>query len=79
MVLQKLPARYASIVMPLLLSIVMTCIISFVSTLLGVGMEPALLQKWLKAWLFSWIVAFPTVLVVLPLVRKLTAALVENA
>ena len=78
MALKKLPARYAGLVMPFMLSVLMTCIISFVSTVLGVGLVPGLLQKWLRAWLVSWIVAFPTVLFVLPLVRKATAALVES-
>ena len=78
MAFRKLPARYASFVMPLLLSIVMTCVISLVSTVLGVGMGPDLLHKWLRAWSASWLVAFPTVLFVLPLVRKATAALVES-
>jgi hypothetical protein len=31
------------------------------------------------AWGLSWIVAFPTLLLVLPLVRRATRALVESA
>lgn len=76
--LRKLPARYARLVMPLLLSILMTCIISFISTLKGTGWVPGFWQLWLGAWAVSWIVAFPTLLVALPLVRKLTAALVDT-
>mgnify|MGYP003594401365 CR=1 FL=1 len=74
---RKLPARYASIVMPLLLSILMTCIVSAISTLRGLGPVPGFVRIWLGAWAWSWLVAFPTLLLVLPLVRRATAALVE--
>ncbi|QYJ80033.1 DUF2798 domain-containing protein [Shewanella acanthi] len=73
----KLPAKYANIVMPFFLSILMSCIVSGISTLNGVGTSPQFIDLWLTAWFISWIVAFPTLLFVLPLVRKLTAAFVE--
>lgn len=75
--LRKLPARYAGLVMPLLLSILMTCIVSLISTFKGVGWVPHFWKLWLGAWAVSWLVAFPALLVALPLVRKLTAALVD--
>jgi hypothetical protein len=76
---RKLAPRYGVLVMPLLLSVVMTCIVSLVSTLRSVGLTADLLRIWLSAWALSWLVAFPTLLVVLPLVRRLTAAIVESA
>lgn len=76
--LRKLPARYAGIVMPLLLSVLMTCIVSLISTWRGIGFVPHFLRLWLGAWGLSWLVAFPTLLLVLPLVRRATAALVET-
>ncbi len=72
----KLPARYAGIVLPFLLSILMTCVISGVSTGLALGMSREALLAWPVAWASSWIIGFPTLLVVLPFVRRLTAALV---
>lgn len=75
---RKLPARYAGFVLPLLLSILMTCIVSLISTLRGVGLAPHFLQIWMQSWGISWAIGFPTLLVVLPLVRKATAALVEG-
>ena len=75
---RKLPARYAAIVIPLLLSCVMTFLISGISTLRGVGFAPGVLQLWLGSWGLSWLIAFPTLLAVLPLVRRLTAAVVET-
>ncbi len=75
--LRKLPARYAGLVMPLLLSVLMTCIVSLISTFKGVGAVPGFWRLWLSAWAVSWLVAFPALLVALPLVRKLTTVFVD--
>jgi hypothetical protein len=72
-----LHTRYSAVVMPFFLSIIMTCVISLVSTLRGVGLVPGLLSFWLGSWALSWVIAFPTLLVVLPLVRKVTFAFVQ--
>jgi hypothetical protein len=74
---RKLAARHAVWVMPLLLSAFMTCIVSFISTLNGVGWGPRLPGLWLAAWGWSWMVAFPAVMVVLPAVRRLTSVFVD--
>jgi hypothetical protein len=77
--LPKLPARYAGVVMPFFLSIIMTCLISLVSTLRSAGPVPGFLSLWLGAWGLSWLVAFPCLLLVLPLVRRATQAVVKSA
>ena len=74
---RRLPARYATIVMPLVLSIIMTCIISGVSTLRVLGPTMEFVTTWLSSWALSWLVAFPVLLVVLPIVRRIVALLVE--
>jgi Protein of unknown function (DUF2798) len=75
--MKKLPSRYGALVMPLLLSVLMTFIVSFISTVRGIGWVDGLTATWMSAWGLSWLVAFPTLLVVLPLVRKVTASIVE--
>jgi hypothetical protein len=75
----KLPARYASLVMPLLLSVVMTCIVSAISTLRGIGFVAHFVRVWLGAWLISWLIAFPTLLLILPAVRRATARIVRSS
>ncbi|MDM4768748.1 DUF2798 domain-containing protein [Solimonas sp. SE-A11] len=75
--IRKLLPRYATLVMPLLLSIIMTCIVSLISTLRGIGLAPHFLSLWMSAWALSWVVAFPVLLMVLPLVRRATARLVR--
>lgn len=75
----KLPARYAAVVLPLFLSVLMTFIVSLVSTLRGIGFTQSFLGIWLSAWGLSWLIAFPTLLVALPLVRRATRAIVRAA
>jgi len=74
---KKLPAHYATILMPLVLSVLMTFVVSAISTLKSLGPTPAFVTTWPVAWAISWLVAFPTLLVVLPLVRRIVALAVE--
>ncbi len=75
--LRRLPRRYASVLLPLLLSILMSGIVSFIATLNTAGFHDGLVALWLGAWRLSWLIAFPTLLLVLPLVRRIVSLLVE--
>ncbi len=70
--LPLLPTKYSAVVMPFFLSIIMTCVISLISTLRGVGLVAGFMPLWLGSWGLSWLIAFPTLMVMLPLVRKFT-------
>ncbi len=74
--LAKLPARYGAVVMPLILSMLMTCVISGISTVNALGLSAQALRDWPVAWIISWAVAFPTLILVLPVVRRIVAVLV---
>jgi len=73
---RKLPARCAPVVMPLVLSVLMTFVVSAISTLKSLGPTPAFLATWPAAWAISWLVAFPTLLAALPLVRRIVSLVV---
>ena len=75
----KVPARYARFVMPLVLSIIMSCVVSAISTLKSLGFSYLVLSVWPAAWALSWVIAFPVLLMVLPLARRITEFLVEAA
>lgn len=60
------------LLMPFILSILMTCVISFVSIIKALGFDGFTTIGWLSAWLWSWGIAFPTLLILLPLVRRFT-------
>jgi len=71
---RKLPARYASIVMPFILLIMMTFIVSLIATAKTLGIaHPNLASSWMTAWALSWVVAFPVLLAILPIVRRMVA------
>jgi hypothetical protein len=74
---RRLPARYAGLLMPLILSGMMSAVVSFIATLNSVGFVANLLSLWLSAWSVSFLIAFPTLLLVLPIVRRLVSLLVE--
>jgi hypothetical protein len=75
----KLPASYNAVALPFLLTFFMTSIVSAIATWMSIGFTRDLPMKWLYAWGTSWCIAFPTVLFVLPLVRRIVAATVEPA
>ena len=52
---------------------------SAIATWMSIGFTSDLPVKWLRAWGISWCIAFPTVLFVLPLVKRIVAATVEPA
>jgi hypothetical protein len=70
-----IPARFAPILFGLILSGLMSCIVSGIATLRALGPVAAFPGAWMTSWAFSWAVAFPTVLVVAPLTRRLVARL----
>lgn len=76
--LRKLPKNYAGIVMPLILSLLMTSVVSAISVLKTGGFHPDFPHIWLHAWGLSWLIAFPVLLCVLPLVRRIVMALVQS-
>jgi hypothetical protein len=73
----RLPARFAPILFGLLLSGLMSCVVSGIATVRAIGLPPNFLAMWMSSWSFSWAVAFPSVLVVAPIVRRLVAAMTE--
>ncbi len=70
-----IPARFAPILFGLILSGLMSAIISGIATWRALGLPPEFVLLWSKAWLSSWIVAFPAVLFVAPLARRLVASM----
>ena len=73
-----IPAKYSQLTFGFFLSIFMSCVVSGVSVLNTTGLVDGFLNLWMTAWFKSWIVAFPTVLVVAPLTRRLVGKLVAD-
>lgn len=73
----KLPACWAMIMIPFILSCLMSGIISCINMLRNLGWFEDFLTVWFHNWMLSWAIAFPIVLTLLPFVRKFTGLLVD--
>ena len=73
-----LPAKFAPILFGLLLSGLMSLIVSGVSTVGVLGFEIGFFGAWMGNWASSWAIAFPAVLVVAPIVRRMVAKLTRE-
>jgi hypothetical protein len=69
------PARFAPILFGFLLSGMMSCIVSGLSTFRALGLGPDFAMLWMGNWAVSWATAFPVVLIVAPITRRLVARL----
>ena len=76
--MKKLPAKYVTILLPFCLSMMMSCLVSLISTIRLLGITEGFFGTWFAGWMISWVMAFPTVLVVLPLVKKFLSYIVES-
>ena len=74
-----IPARYAPILFGFLLSGMMSLIVSGLSTFRALGLVPDFALIWLGNWAVSWATAFPIVLVVAPITRRIVARLTVRA
>lgn len=72
-----IPARYSQILFCLILSGLMSLIVSGLSTARVAGLTASFPGLWLGNWAVSWAIAFPTVLVMAPVTRKIVARLVR--
>jgi membrane protein implicated in regulation of membrane protease activity len=73
-----MPAKFAPLLFSFCLSIIMSCVVSELATLNVAGLTDGFAALWLAAWYKSWIVAFPTILVVASLTRRLVARLTRD-
>jgi hypothetical protein len=72
-----MPARFAPILFGFVLSALMSFLVSGIATFRNSGPVDDFLVLWLGAWLPSWLIAFPVVLVVAPVARRIVGSLVK--
>ena len=73
-----IPKKYEMVLFAFLMSLFMAGFMSFIVTLINMGFVDGLLGFWLEAYWKAFLVAFPTIMVVVPKVRKLTGMLIEK-
>jgi hypothetical protein len=67
----KIPNRFAPLVFGGLLSAIMVFVVSGVVLALNQGIQQGFLWQWARSCLTTWPIAFPTVTVVAPWVRRI--------
>lgn len=72
-----IPSRYSPYVFSFFMSLLMSGVMSFCITTLNLGWVADLLWLWLKAWSAAFVIAFPTIVLVTPLVRKLVSLVIS--
>lgn len=72
-----IPARFSPILFGFILSGLMSFMVSGIATLRAIGVIEGFFGLWIAGWLPSWAIAFPAVLVVAPITRRLVARLVR--
>jgi hypothetical protein len=71
----KLSPRYGNLLFGGMLSAIMVTVISGAVVLVTQGLSADFPIRWLKGFATAWPVAFPTMLVVAPIVRRIVAKL----
>jgi hypothetical protein len=69
----RIPARFSPIVFGALLSMIMVAVVSAFVLAMNQGVHPGFLAQWAKSCMTIWPMAFVTVTIVAPLVRKVVA------
>ena len=69
----SIPSRFAPILFSAMLSAIMVCIVSAFVLILSQGFHQGVVAQWLRSCATTWPVAFPTVAVVAPWVRRVVA------
>ncbi|MDX2367129.1 MAG: DUF2798 domain-containing protein [Colwellia sp.] len=70
--------KHHKLVFSFFMSLLMSGIMSFVISVFNVGMVANIITLWLKAWSFAFVVAFPTIIIVSPLVHKLVSLVLHD-
>lgn len=71
-----MPSRFAPILFGFILSALMSFLVSGIATFRHAGLVDGFFGMWISAWLPSWLIAFPVVLVVAPIARRIVGALI---
>jgi hypothetical protein len=74
--MKKLPARMYQYVLPFVMTGLLTSVVCAVSPFRVAGLI-GLEEKWFSIWLITWAIAFPTLVIIMPLVKLIVSSIVE--
>ncbi|MFA7349116.1 MAG: DUF2798 domain-containing protein [Methylotenera sp.] len=73
----KIPKKYANLVFAFTMSLLMALIMSGVLTALFAGIDHQFISHWLRAFIHAWPIAFPAILIIAPIVKKIVGLITE--
>lgn len=73
-----IPRKFEPILFGFFLSGLMSLLVAGISTLRAAGAGPDFLSLWLTSWLTAWLFAFPAVLLVSPVARRVVRSLLKR-
>ena len=59
-------------------TIFMTFLVSGIATWRALGFVPGMMSVWMSSWFIAWCVAFPTMVVMMPRVRRWLGYVIEE-
>jgi len=71
----RIPNRFAPIVFGGLLSAIMVAVVSALVLAINQGLQQGFVWQWLRSCVTTWPIAFPTVTIVAPWVRRVVGRL----
>jgi Protein of unknown function (DUF2798) len=75
---KKLPASLHRFALPAGTSFFMTFLVSGIATWRAIGPGESLLGTWMTSWMIAWAVAAPTMYIMMPVVRRALARVIEE-
>ena len=73
-----IPRIYQKTVFSFFMALLMSGVMSFAISLFNVGMVSNIIAIWLQAWGFAFFIAFPTIIIISPIVHKLVSLVLDE-
>ncbi|HQV25382.1 MAG: DUF2798 domain-containing protein [Acinetobacter sp.] len=70
--------KLSKLLFPFILSGMMSCLISGITTLKAVGLIHNFFGLWMSAWIIAWLFAFPSVMICAPIAQKLVQWILKD-
>ena len=75
---KKLPVRLFQPLFGLFMAFFMSFLMSGAITAINVGLPPDFVSRWMHSWGLAFLLAYPAILIVAPLARRLALRFVES-
>ncbi len=73
----KIPKKYTGLLFAFVMSLLMALLMSGVLTAVFAGINHQFFVHWMNGFVHAWPIAFPAILVIAPLVRKIVTTLTD--